>query len=60
VIDLGWQGLVVIAILIFVARPLGALALVGLPFNWKEKVFFGSMAPRGIVAASTAPPSGCS
>jgi NhaP-type Na+/H+ or K+/H+ antiporter len=54
VIDLGWQGLVVIAILIFVARPLGALALVGLPFTWKEKVFFGSMAPRGIVAASTA------
>jgi len=54
VIDLGWQGLVVIAILIFVARPLAALALVGLPFTWKEKVFFASMAPRGIVAASTA------
>lgn len=54
VIDLGWKGLVVIGVLIFVARPLAALTLVGLPFTWKERVFFGSMAPRGIVAASTA------
>lgn len=54
VIDLGWKALLVLAVLIFVARPLAALALVGLPFTWREKVFFGSMAPRGIVAASTA------
>ncbi len=54
VADLGWKGLLVVAILIVVARPLAALTLVGLPFTWKEKVFFGSMAPRGIVAASTA------
>ena len=54
VIDLGWQGLLVIAALIVIARPLAALTLVGLPFTWREKVFFGSMAPRGIVAASTA------
>ena len=48
-IDLGWQGLLVIAALIVIARPLAALTLVGLPFTWREKVF-GSMAPRGIVA----------
>ncbi|MCB0862883.1 MAG: sodium:proton antiporter [Solirubrobacterales bacterium] len=54
VIDLGWKGLLVIAALIFIARPLAALTLVGLPFTWQEKLFFGSMAPRGIVAASTA------
>ncbi|MBN8865932.1 MAG: sodium:proton antiporter [Solirubrobacterales bacterium] len=54
VFDLGWKGLVVIGILIFVARPLAALTLAGLPFTWQEKAFFGSMAPRGIVAASTA------
>ncbi|HMT05651.1 MAG: sodium:proton antiporter [Solirubrobacterales bacterium] len=54
VIDLGWKALLVLAVLIFIARPLAALTLTGLPFSWKEKVFFGSMAPRGIVAASTA------
>ena len=54
VIDLGWKGLLVIAILIFVARPLAVLTLAGLPFTGKEKIFFSSMAPRGIVAASTA------
>lgn len=54
VVDLGWKGLVVVAILIFVARPLGVLTLAGLPFTWKEKFFFASLAPRGIVAASTA------
>ncbi len=54
VVDLGWKGLAVVGILIFVARPLAALTLAGLPFSWREKVFFGSMAPRGIVAASTA------
>ena len=54
VIDLGWESLLVLAVLIFVARPLAALALAGLPFKRREKIFFGSMAPRGIVAASTA------
>lgn len=54
VIDLGWEALLVLAALIFVARPLAVLTMAGLPFSWKEKLFFGSMAPRGIVAASTA------
>lgn len=60
VIDLGWNGLIVIAILVFVARPLAVLTLVRLPFDWKEKAFFASMAPRGIVAASTASAFGIS
>jgi len=54
VIDLGWKSFLVLGALIFIARPLAALTMVGLPFSWKEKLFFGSMAPRGIVAASTA------
>lgn len=60
VIDLGWEGLAVVAILIFVARPLGVLSLAGLPFTLKEKIFLASMAPRGIVAASTASAFGLS
>lgn len=54
VIDLGWKSFLVLGALIFIARPLAAVAMVGLPFSAKEKIFFGSMAPRGIVAASTA------
>jgi len=54
VIDLGWKVLVLIGVLILVARPLGVATLAGLPFSRNEKIFFGAMAPRGIVAASTA------
>lgn len=60
VVDLGWKGLALVAVLIFVARPLAVLTLTGLPFSWKEKIFFASMAPRGIVAASTASAFGLS
>lgn len=54
VIDLGWRGLALVAILVLVVRPLGVATLMGLPFSWQERTFFASMAPRGIVAASTA------
>ena len=54
VIDSGWKTFLVLGALIFIARPLAAVTMVGLPFSTKEKMFFGSMAPRGIVAASTA------
>lgn len=60
VVDLGWKGLAVIAILIFIARPLAILTLTGLPFDLKEKMFFAAVAPRGIVAASTASAFGIS
>jgi NhaP-type Na+/H+ or K+/H+ antiporter len=54
VIDLGWRGLALVAILVFLVRPLAVATLFGLPFSGREKTFFASMAPRGIVAASTA------
>ncbi|MCB0870996.1 MAG: cation:proton antiporter, partial [Solirubrobacterales bacterium] len=38
VIDLGWKSLAVLLVLIFLARPLAALTLIGLPFDWKEKL----------------------
>ncbi|MGK2932584.1 MAG: cation:proton antiporter [Solirubrobacterales bacterium] len=54
VIDLGWRGFALVAILVVLVRPLGVATLLGLPFSWQERAFFSSMAPRGIVAASTA------
>lgn len=54
VIDLGWRGLALVGILVFLVRPLAVATLVGLPFSGREKTFFAAMAPRGIVAASTA------
>jgi Trk K+ transport system NAD-binding subunit len=52
---LGWEGLLFLAMLIVVARPLSVLISTwrsGL--NLKEKLFLIWMAPRGIVAASVA------
>lgn len=54
VIDLGLPGLALVGFLILVVRPLAAATTIGLPFSWKERTFFAGMAPRGIVAASTA------
>ncbi len=55
VLALGWQGLLFLAILVFVARPLSVWIS-----SWRsdltpqEKTFISWMAPRGIVAASVA------
>lgn len=54
VIDLGFPGLALVGILILIVRPLAVATTIGLPFSWKERAFFAGMAPRGIVAASTA------
>jgi len=54
VVDLGFLGLALVGILILVVRPLAVATTIGLPFSWKERAFFAGMAPRGIVAASTA------
>jgi NhaP-type Na+/H+ or K+/H+ antiporter len=44
-----------VAVLVLLARPLVALvATVGTDLSWGERSFTGWMAPRGIVAASTA------
>lgn len=54
VIDLGGKGLALLAILILIVRPLTAATTFGLPFRGNERALIAAMAPRGIVAASTA------
>lgn len=53
VLALGWQGLVFLAVLILVARPLSVwVSTFGSDLTGREKTFMSWMAPRGIVAAS--------
>ena len=53
--DIGWAGVPFVLLLIFVVRPLSVFfATLGTTMNWKEKLFVGLVAPRGIVAASVA------
>jgi NhaP-type Na+/H+ or K+/H+ antiporter len=48
-------GLYVFLIVAFLLRPLVAFAVTtGSSFNWREKLFVGLVAPRGIIAASVA------
>jgi NhaP-type Na+/H+ or K+/H+ antiporter len=60
VVDLGLPVVVLILILVLIARPLAVAGLSGLGFSRSEKTFFAFMAPRGIVAASTASAFGLS
>ncbi|MBU6363991.1 MAG: cation:proton antiporter [Acidobacteria bacterium] len=47
--------LAVLAVLVLVVRPAVAfIATIGRGFTWRERLFIGWMAPRGIVAAATA------
>jgi NhaP-type Na+/H+ or K+/H+ antiporter len=51
--SLGWGPVWVIAILMFVARPIAVwLAAIKTDLTWQEKTFLGWVAPRGIVAAA--------
>jgi len=55
VVDLGWEAVALVAALVLVVRPLAVVASTwgtGLP--GRERLFLSAMAPRGIVAASTA------
>jgi NhaP-type Na+/H+ or K+/H+ antiporter len=53
--ELGWNSLLFLALLIFVARPLGvALSTWGSSLKWQERLFLAWLAPRGIVAAAVA------
>ena len=55
VVDLGVEGIVVVLVAVVLVRPLvvlAATARTGVP--WRERVFAAGLAPRGIVAASTA------
>jgi len=52
---LGWGGLVFLAVVLFVVRPLAVfLCMFGSSTNWRERLFLSFMAPRGIVAAAVA------
>lgn len=52
---LGWGGLVVVALVVWVGRPLGvALSTIGSDLSWKERAFVAWICPRGIVAAAIA------
>lgn len=53
--EFGVRGAVLVAIVIFVIRPINIAACsIGLNLNWREKLFLSWIAPRGIVAASMA------
>jgi NhaP-type Na+/H+ or K+/H+ antiporter len=50
-----WPALGLVALLVLLVRPaVAAVATVGTGLTRKERIFVGSMDPRGIVAASTA------
>jgi Trk K+ transport system NAD-binding subunit len=52
---LGWGEMAFLATLLFVVRPLSvAISTAGSGLTWRERLFLGWMAPRGIVAASVA------
>lgn len=52
-LELGWQGVAFLATLILVVRPLSVfVSTLGSGLEFREKVFFAWLAPRGIVAAA--------
>jgi NhaP-type Na+/H+ or K+/H+ antiporter len=55
VVDLGWEGIVLVLVTVLLVRPLVvALTTIRTGLPWRERVFAAGLAPRGIVAASTA------
>jgi hypothetical protein len=53
--DLGWLGVLSVAVLMFVIRPLNvAVSTWNADLTWREKAFVAWLAPRGIVAAAVA------
>ncbi len=54
-LQLGLPTFWFVVIIIFIERPFAAwLSTIGSDLNWRERIFIGWMAPRGIVAASVA------
>ena len=52
---LGWGGISCVLVLMLVVRPAAvSVATVGLPLNWRQRLFLGWLAPRGIVTAAVA------
>ena len=52
---LGWGGITCVLSMMLIARPAAvSLATIGLPLNFKQRIFLGWLAPRGIVTAAVA------
>ncbi len=52
---LGWGGIACVLTLMLVVRPFAvSLATIGLPLDFRQKLFLGWLAPRGIVTAAVA------
>lgn len=57
--ELGWKGAAVVALLMFVVRPLNvAISTSGCGLEGRERAFLAWLAPRGIVAAAIASHAG--
>jgi len=55
VVALGWPGVVTVAALMFVVRPLDVwISAAGSDLSGREKLFLSWLAPRGVVAAAVA------
>ncbi|GIW97877.1 MAG: sodium:hydrogen antiporter [Pirellulaceae bacterium] len=53
--EIGMDAIPFVLVLVFLVRPVSVwLATLGSKWNWREKLFVGLVAPRGIVAASVA------
>jgi len=52
---LGWGGVSCVLVLMVLVRPVGVgVSTMGLPLNWRQRLFMGWLAPRGIVTAAVA------
>jgi len=52
---LGWGGISCVLVLMVLVRPAAvSVATVGLPLDWRQRLFLGWLAPRGIVTAAVA------
>jgi NhaP-type Na+/H+ or K+/H+ antiporter len=55
VFALGWGSLLTVLVLMFVVRPLEVMVCTfSSDLNWRQKLFLGWVAPRGVVCASIA------
>jgi len=51
--ELGWESAAFVAVMMLLARPASVvISAAGSSLSWKERLFLGWMAPRGIVAAA--------
>ncbi|TCD56298.1 cation:proton antiporter [Synechococcus sp. BS55D] len=52
---LGWGGISCVLVLMVLVRPVAvSVATVGLPLDWRQRLFLSWLAPRGIVTAAVA------